>query len=139
MRFGLLASFVCFSIAVTNWPARIAVGSVLITPLAVHAHRYQDFQKNAVACEVFGEIKNTGDQPVKSFTLNLEMIDSKGKVVSRESMTLPLRVIAPGNAKGELRPVRPHEIGNFIQDTKYCPDQWLEGKIKYRITEVQAE
>ncbi|HUK55446.1 MAG TPA: hypothetical protein VLY20_02170 [Nitrospiria bacterium] len=110
-----------------------------ITPLAVHAHRYQDFQRNAVVCEVFGEIKNTGSQPIKSFTLHLEMLDSKGKDLTQEDLTLPLRVIVPGNPKGELRPVNPQEIGNFIQDTKNCPDRWLEGRIKYSIKSVQTE
>jgi hypothetical protein len=110
-----------------------------VTPLAVHAHRYQDFQRNAIACEVFGEIKNTGAQPVKSFTLHLEMLDAKGKVLANEDLTLPLRVIVPGNAKGEIRAVKSNEIGNFIQDTQNCPEEWLEGRIKYNIKAVQAD
>lgn len=110
-----------------------------VSPLAVHAHRYQDFQRNAVACEVFGEIKNTGGRPVTSFTLHLEMLDAKGKVLTNEDLMLALRVIVPGNAKGELRAVKPNEIGNFIQDTHNCPEQWLEGRIKYNIKAVQTE
>ncbi len=110
-----------------------------VTPLAVHAHRYQDFQRNVVACEVFGEIKNTGDRPVISFTLHLEMLDAKGNVLTKEDLSLALRVIVPGNAKGELRAVKPTEIGNFIQQTQNCPEKWLEGRIKHNITAVQTE
>ncbi|MBI3596603.1 MAG: hypothetical protein HY203_05560 [Nitrospirae bacterium] len=139
MRFHLIIMVTLFSLVLSNRPAEPAKERMPITPLAVHAHRYQDFQRSRVACEVFGEIKNTGSQPVKSFTLQLEMMDSKGKVLTQEDLMLPLRVIVPGNAKGELRAVNPQEIGNFIQDTKNCPDQWLEGRIKYSIKSVQME
>ena len=143
MRIGLAAAVILSIIALSNRPAEPAKAAEKerppITPLAVHAHRYQDFQRNAVACELFGEIKNIGGRPVKSFTLQLEMLDAKGKVLAREEMTLPLRVIVPGNAKGELRAVKPNEIGNFIQDTQNCPEQWMEGRIKYQIKNVQTE
>jgi hypothetical protein len=139
MRIGLWTAFMLFIVALSNCPADAAKAEVPITPLAVHAHRYQDFRRNLVACEVFGEIKNTGGQPVKSFTLHLEMLNAKGKRIADEDLTLPLRVIVPGNAKGEIRAVRPNEIGNFIQDTKNCPEQWLEGRIKYSIRSVQTE
>jgi len=139
MRFRLILVVTFFSLVLWNRPAQPAKVPMPITPLAVHAHRYQDFQRNAVVCEVFGEIKNTGSQPIKSFTLHLEMLDSKGKDLTQEDLTLPLRVIVPGNPKGELRPVNPQEIGNFIQDTKNCPDRWLEGRIKYSIKSVQTE
>jgi hypothetical protein len=139
LRIGLVTAVICCIVALSNGPAESAKGGMPITPLAVHAHRYQDFQRNAVACEVFGEIKNTGGQPVKSLTLHLEMLDAKGRGVANEDLTLPLRVIVPGNAKGESRAVRPNEIGNFIQDTKNCPEQWLEGRIKYSIRSVQKE
>lgn len=139
MRIGLWAAFILFIVALSNRSAEPAKGEVPITPLAVHAHRYQDFRRNLVACEVFGEIRNTGRQPVKSFTLHLEMLNAKGKRIANEDLTLPLRVIVPGNAKGEIRAVRPKEIGNFIQDTKNCPVQWLEGRIKYSIRSVQME
>ena len=119
--------------------ASFAAETGAVKPLAVHAHRYQDFQRDAVVCEVFGEIRNLGSRPLKSVTIRLEMLDKKGKVVAAEDLTPPLRVIQAGNAKGELRAVRPQEIGNFIQDTKNCPEAWLEGRIKYRITAVQTE
>ena len=67
------------------------------------------------------------------------MLDAKGKRLTQEDLTLLLRVIVPGNAKGESRPVNPQEIGNFIQDTENCPDQWLEGRIKYSIKAVQTK
>ena len=139
MRFRLIIPVTLIGLVLTDLPAESAKEKMPITPLAVHAHRYQDFQRNRVACEVFGEIKNTGSQSVKSFTLHLEMLDSKGKELSQEDLILPLRVIVSGNAKGELRPLNPQEIGNFIQDTQNCPDQWLEGRIKYSIKAVQTE
>lgn len=143
MRISLATALILFIVALSNRPAEPAKASEKesppVTPLAVHAHRYQDFQRNTVACEVFGEIKNTGSRPVRSFTLHLEMLDAKGKVLAVEDLTLPLRVIVPGNAKGELRAVKPNEIGNFIQDTNNCPEQWMEGRIKYSIKSVQTE
>jgi hypothetical protein len=143
MRIILVVATTLSIVALLNRPAEPAKAvekeSPPVTPLAVHAHRYQDFQRNVIACELFGEIKNTGSRPVKSFTLHLEMLDVKGKVLADEDLTLPLRVIVPGNAKGELRAVKPNEIGNFIQDTKNCPEQWLEGRIKYHIKDVQIE
>jgi hypothetical protein len=143
MRIILVVATILSIVALLNRPAEPAKAvekeSPPVTPLAVHAHRYQDFQRNVIACELFGEIKNTGSRPVKSFTLHLEMLDVKGKVLADEDLTLPLRVIVPGNAKGELRAVKPNEIGNFIQDTKNCPEQWLEGRIKYHIKDVQIE
>ncbi|MEK6683407.1 MAG: hypothetical protein AABY46_01965 [Nitrospirota bacterium] len=143
MRIAVVIAVLLSIVALSPWPAgpakAIENGTPLVTPLAVHAHRYQDFQRNAVVCEVFGEIKNSGSRPVKSFTLHLEMLDAKGKVLAVEDLTLPLRVIVPGNAKGVLQAVKPDEIGNFIQDTKNCPEQWLEGRIKYQIKDVQTE
>jgi hypothetical protein len=140
MRTGFAIVVMLLLMGISNRPAEAAdKEKPPVTPLAVHAHRYQDFQRNAIACEVFGEIKNTGAQPVKSFTLHLEMLDAKGKVLTNEDLTLPLRVIIPGNAKGEIRAVRPNEIGNFIQDTQNCPEKWLEGRIKYQIKNVQPE
>jgi hypothetical protein len=139
LRSRLIIVAALSSLVLLGRPAEPANERRPIVPLAVHAHRYQDFQRNRVICEVFGEIKNTGSQPVKSFTLHLEMLDSKGKRLTQEDLTLPLRVIVPGNAKGEPRPVNPQEIGNFIQDTENCPDQWLEGRIKYSIKAVQTE
>ncbi len=143
MRISLAVAVILSIVALSNRPSESAKTPEKehppVSPLAVHAHRYQDFQRNAVACELFGEIKNTGSRPVTSFTLHLEMLDAKGKVLTNEDLMLALRVIVPGNAKGELRAVKPNEIGNFIQDTQNCPEQWLEGRIKYRIKSVQTE
>ncbi len=110
-----------------------------LIPWAVHAHRYQDFRKNQTICEIFGEVKNTGSKPVKSFTLHLEMLDKKGQAVGTEDIELALRVVVPKNARGVLRAVRTGEIGNFIQDTKNCPENWQEGRIRYKITATQTE
>jgi hypothetical protein len=139
MRFCLISVIALFCLVLFSRPAEPAKERWPITPLAVHAHRYQDFQRDRVVCEVFGEIKNTGSQPVKGFTLHLEMLDAKGKRLTQEDLALPLRVIVPGNAKGDLRAVNPQEIGNFIQDTENCPDQWMEGRIKFSIKSVQME
>lgn len=139
MRICLIIVVLIFSWILPDRSADSAAKRWPIAPLAVHAHRYQDFQRNRVVCEVFGEIKNIGSRPVKSFTLHLEMLDAKGRPLTQEDLTLPIRVIVPGRAKGELRPMNPQEIGNFIQDTKNCPDQWLEGRIKYSIKAVQTE
>lgn len=139
MSFCLISVIALFCLVLFSRPAEPAKERWPITPLAVHAHRYQDFQRDRVVCEVFGEIKNTGSQPVKGFTLHLEMLDAKGKRLTQEDLALPLRVIVPGNAKGDLRAVNPQEIGNFIQDTENCPDQWMEGRIKFSIKSVQME
>ena len=139
MRTAIVVTLVLSMVVLSNRPAESAKEDLPIKALAVHAHRYQDFQRNVVACEVFGEVKNIGGKPVKSFMLHLEMLDRKGKVLANEDLTLPLRVIVSGNAKGELRAVKPQEIGNFIQNTRNCPEAWLEGRIKYRITAIQTE
>lgn len=110
-----------------------------LVPWAVHAHRYQNFQKNKVICEVFGEVKNTGTKAVKSFTLHLEMLDKKGKAAATEDLTLQLRVIEAKNARGKLRAVQPGEFGTFIQDTANCPENWQDGRIRFAITAVQTE
>lgn len=139
MRIALSATAILILLILTGRPAYPAGETVSIEPLAVHAHRFQDFQRGAVVCEVFGEIKNIGTKPVKSFTLHLEMLDRKGKVTATEDLTLPLRVIVAPRAKGVLRPVQPQEIGNFIQETRNCPDKWQEGRIRYSIKAVQTE
>lgn len=120
-------------------PAAAQSAPETLLPWAVHAHRYQDFRKNATVCEVFGEVKNTGKKPVKSFTLHLEMLDNKGRAIASEDIELALRVIVPKNARGVLRAVRTNEIGNFIQDTMNCPENWQEGRIRYKITAILTE
>ncbi|HEY5647926.1 MAG TPA: hypothetical protein VIU33_00390 [Nitrospiria bacterium] len=124
-----------------SFPASAQGGETIegLIPWAVHAHRYQDFGKNKIMCEVFGEVKNSGKKPLKSFTLHLEMLDEKGKTVSAEDLTLQLRVIETKNARGTLRAVQPGEFGNFIQDTANCPGNWQDGRIRYSITAVQTE
>jgi hypothetical protein len=120
-------------------PLAAAAADIPVSLLAVHAHRYQDFQKNAVVCEIFGELKNNGTQPVRSVLLQVTFLDAKKNPVYEEEMELPLRVVRPGNAKGDLRAVKPHEIGNFIQDTKQCPPGWQEGRIKVKLKSFTAE
>ena len=105
--------------------------------LALHAHRYQDFQRDRLQCEVFGEIQNLSNRLLKGVTVTIEFLDEKGKLVATEEVALIPRVIAPGNARGEARPVRPQEIGHFNQDTTQCPEKWLEGRIRYRIKNIE--
>jgi hypothetical protein len=92
-----------------------------------------------IRCEVFGEIKNLSNRQLKSVSVTLEFLDEKGKLVATEDATLALRIIATGNARGEARPVRPQEIGNFSQDTTQCPETWLEGRIRYKIKNIEWE
>lgn len=133
------AGLVIFLGATGLFPSPAQSDPETLIPWAVHAHRYQDFGKNKTMCEVFGEVKNTGMKPVKSFTLHLEMLDKKGKAVASEDIELALRVIVPKNARGVLRAVKTNEIGNFIQDTRNCPENWQEGRIRYKITATQTE
>lgn len=105
--------------------------------LALHAHRYQDQQVDRIRCEVFGEIQNLSDRPLKSVTVAIEFLDEKGKLIATEEGMLVLRVIAPRNARGEVRPLRSQEIGNFNQDTTQCPEKWLEGRIRYKIKSIE--
>lgn len=119
--------------------APLAAADLPVSLLAVHAHRYQDFQKNAVLCEIFGELKNTGAQPIRSVLLQVTFLDDKKKPVYEEEMDLPLRVVRPGSAKGDLRAVKPQEIGTFIQDTKQCPAAWQEGRIKVKVKSFTTE
>lgn len=107
--------------------------------LALHAHRYQDQQVDRIRCEVFGEIKNLSNRPLKGVTVTIEFLDDKGKLIATEEGVLALRVIAPGNARGEMRPLRSQEIGHFSQDTAQCPEKWLEGRIRYRIKNIEWE
>jgi hypothetical protein len=107
--------------------------------LALHAHRYQDQQVDRIRCEVFGEIKNPSNRPLKSLTVTIEFLDEKGKLIATEDANLALRIVGTGNARGEARPVRPQEIGNFNQDTVNCPDNWLEGRIRYKVKNIEWE
>lgn len=108
-----------------------------IKVVALHAHRYQDFEMNRIRCEVFGEIQNLSNRLLKSVTVTIEFLDEKGKLIATEEGILAFRVIAPGNARGEVRPLRSQEIGHFNQDTTQCPEKWLEGRIWYRIKNVE--
>lgn len=114
-------------------PWIIAAADLPLSLVGVHAHRYQDFERKAVRCEVYGEIKNTGSRPIKSILLRVSLLDASKKPVHEEDLDLALRVIRPRNAKGDLRPVEPQEFGNFIQDLKACPESWQEGRIKVEI------
>ena len=110
-----------------------------IEVIAFHAHRYQNFQRNRTACEVFGEIKNVGKRPIRDITVNLKLLDKRGKVVASEDLRIPLRVIVGRNARGQLRPAKSQEIGIFTQDTRNCPEKWMGGRIKYKITAINTE
>ena len=105
--------------------------------LALHAQRYQDHTQRRVRCEIFGEVKNLSNRPLKGVVIELEFLDEKGKLLVIEEVALTFRVIAPRNARGELRPVRPQEIGHFSQNTSRCPEKWLEGRVRYKIKNIE--
>lgn len=104
--------------------------------IAVHARRYQDFERGAVACQVFGEAKNVGTRPIMSFILSVEFLDKNGRAVHTEHLTLQPRIPRPGNAVGDLRPLRPGEFGEVMAEPSACPTQWLEGRIRYHLDRV---
>ncbi len=104
--------------------------------LGFHAHKYQDFEKNMVSCEVFGEMENLGTKELKGVRVEVDLLDEKGKVVYSEEMELRPRVIVFGNPKGLEQPLKHSEIGIFGINTKECPEKWLEGRIRFRFIEA---
>lgn len=100
--------------------------------LSFHAHRYQDFEKGGVACEVFGEMENIGAKELRDVRVKVDLLDEKNKVVYSEEMDLLPRVIIFGNPKGVERSLKQSEVGVFSLNIKECPEKWLEGKIKYK-------
>ena len=133
-----LTFFVAFY-GLLSFPVHAADPKPPIEVLALHAQRYQDHAANKIRCEIFGEIKNISDRPLKSVSVTLEFFDEKGKKIASEDDFLTLRVIQKRKPKGVARPVKPNEIGVFIQDTQNCPPSWLEGRIKYKIKTVEWE
>ena len=131
---ALLVLLTLHLLTVTPVVAAPATGPLQI--IAMHALRYQDFERAITACQVFGEVKNIGTQSVISFTLSLELLDKDGRVVHKEDLRLRTRVIRPGNAIGDLRPLQPGEFGDVTAETSACPAQWLEGRIRYRLGPV---
>lgn len=107
--------------------------------VAFHAQRVQNFEKNRIDCEIFGEVKNKSDRNLKGVTIEMEYQDKDGKVIAKEEIALILKVVARRNARGETRPIKPQEYGNFVQLTRQCPDQWLEGQIRYKIKDSEWE
>lgn len=110
-----------------------------IEVLALNAQRYQNFMRSRIQCEVLGEIKNISDRTLTGVTIILDFLDEKGKVIATEEADLVLKIIAPRKSRGEVRPIRPQEVGNFSQDTTECPRKWLEGRVQYRIKNVEWE
>lgn len=104
--------------------------------LGFHAHKYQDFEKNMVSCEVFGEMENLGTKELKGVRVEVDLLDEKGKVVYSEETELLPRVIVFGNPKGVEQPLKHSEIGIFSINTKECPEKWLEGRIRYKLIEA---
>lgn len=104
--------------------------------LSFHAHRYQDFERGGVACEIFGEMENLGAKDLKGARVEVDLLDEKNKIVYSEEMELLPRVIIYGNPKGVERPLKRSEIGVFGLNTKECPPMWLEGKIRYKLIEA---
>ena len=104
--------------------------------LGFHAHKYQDFEKKMVSCEVFGEMENLGTRELKGVRVEVDLLDEKGKVVYSEETELLPRVIVFGNPKGVEQPLKHSEIGIFSKNTKECPEKWLEGRIRFRFIEA---
>ena len=125
----------CYLLLITPLWAQDSQSPIKI--LALHAHRYQDQQVDRIRCEVFGEIQNLSSRLLKSVTVTIEFLDEKGRLIATEEGMLAFRVIAPGNARGEMRPLRSQEIGHFNQNITQCPEKWLEGRIRYRIKNIE--
>ena len=107
--------------------------------MAFHAQRYQDFIRNRIMCEIFGEVKNRSSRPLKGMVVEIKFLDEKGKEVATEELSLSFRVVVGRKARGEARSVKPQEIGNFIKDTAQCPKKWLEGRIQYTVKNFEWE
>jgi hypothetical protein len=122
----------------TGLPVYLAQGkdSGPVRFLGFHAHKYQDFEKKMVSCEVFGEMENLGTKELKGVRVEVDLLDEKGKVVYSEETELLPRIIVFGNPKGVERPLKHSEIGIFSMNTKECPEKWLEGRIRFRLIEA---
>jgi hypothetical protein len=107
--------------------------------LAVHAHRYQNFEQNRVSCEIFGEFQNVGTRKIRSFILETKLLDAQNKTVGSEQLVINPLSISREHPKGIAKPIEPKGYGYFNIDTRDCPDRWLEGKIKYQVKSVQSE
>ena len=107
--------------------------------LAVHAHRYQNFEQNRAGCEIFGEFQNIGTRKIRSFTLEIKLLDAQGKTVGSEDLVISPLSISRENPKGIVKAIEPKEYGYFNMDTRNCPPEWLEGKFKHQVKTVQPE
>jgi len=107
--------------------------------LAVHAHRYQNFEQNRAGCEIFGEFQNIGTRKIRSFTLEIKLLDAQSRTVGSEELLINPLSISRENPKGIAKAIEPKEYGYFNIDTRNCPAEWLEGKIKHQIKAVQSE
>ena len=120
--------------------AESAIGpAAALKLLAVHAHRYQNFEQNRTRCEIFGEFQNVGNRKIRSFTLEAKLLDAQNKTVGSEELVISPLSISREHPKGIVKAIEPQEYGYFNIDTRECPAQWLEGKIKYQIKAVQQE
>jgi hypothetical protein len=107
--------------------------------LAVHAHRYQNFEQDRTRCEIFGEFQNTGTRKIRSFILETKLLDAHDKTVGSEDLVINPLSISREHPKGIEKAIDPKEYGYFNIDTRDCPADWLEGKIKYQLKTVQPE
>lgn len=107
--------------------------------LAVHAHRYQNFEQNRISCEIFGEFQNIGTRKIGSFTLEIKLLDVQNRAVGSEELVITPLSISRENPKGIAKAIEPKEYGYFNMDAGNCPAQWLEGKIKYQMKAVHLE
>ena len=124
----------------TTADAKGATGPIAsLKLLAVHAHRYQNFEQNRISCEIFGELQNIGTRKIRSFTLEIKLLDVQNRAVGSEELVITPLSISRENPKGIAKAIEPKEYGYFNMDTGNCPDQWLEGKIKYQMKAVYLE
>lgn len=135
---GKILSFAILSVILIALPIYIAHGREggTVKFLSFHAHRYQDFERGSVACEIFGEMENLGTKELRGVQVEVDLLDEKNKIVYSEDMELLPRVIVYGNPKGVERPLKSSEVGVFELNMKECPSSWLEGRIRYKFIEA---
>ena len=84
-NFILILAGGCCLLATSLW-ARDPKPSIEI--VALHAQRYQNHMQRRVRREVFGEIQNLSDRPLKGLVIQVEFLNEKGKVIATEDVTL---------------------------------------------------
>lgn len=136
MRIGSLTTIIFISIFIL-FSLSIGYGedvSKEVKVIGVHSRRYQD-RKVGSMCEVYGEVQNVGGKPMDEIRFTIELLDSTGKLVSKEDGAAKLTIPAPNIRKG-ITPLRPRFFGEFLYKIKNCPPEWHEGKVRFQINEI---